>query len=130
MVYSFARSTSGICSGTSIYILCLFCDVCNFADDTEPYFCDKNLAFVLVKLEENSNIARKWFENNYMKVNSDKCHLFISGNKYEHFWAKIGNYRIWKSRKVKLLGVTLDNELKFDEHLNNVCLIANPHYRE
>ena len=47
-------------------------------------------------------------------MSSDKCHLFISGNKFEHLWAKIGSYRIWKSRKVKLLDVTLDNELKFD----------------
>ena len=37
----------------------LFCDVCNFADDTIPYICDKNLAFVLAKLEEKSNIAMK-----------------------------------------------------------------------
>ena len=103
----------------------LFCAVCNFADDTAPYVCDKNLAFVLAKLEENHNIAMKWFENNYMKINSDKCHLFISGNKFEHLWVKIGNDRIWESRTVKLLGITLDNDLKFDEHLNNVCLIAN-----
>ena len=38
----------------------LFCDVCNFADDTTPYVCDKNLTFVLAKLEKNSNIAMKW----------------------------------------------------------------------
>ena len=67
----------------------------------------------------------KWFENNYMKMKSGKCHHFISGNKFGHFWAKIGNSRIRESRTVKLLGMTLDNELKFDEHLNNVCLIAN-----
>ena len=24
-----------------------------------------------------------------MKINSDKCHLFISGNKFEHLWVKI-----------------------------------------
>ena len=69
-----------------------------------------NLSFVLAKLEENPNIAMKWFENNYMKMNSDKCHLFISGNQFEHLWAKIGNDRIWESRTVKLLGITLDNE--------------------
>ena len=54
----------------------------------------------------------KWFENNYMKMNSDKCHPFISGNKFEHLWAKISNDRIWESRAVQLLGITLDNELK------------------
>ena len=70
-------------------------------------------------------IPTEWFENTYMKMNSDECHFFISGNKFEHLWIKIGNNRIWENRTVKLLGITIDNELKFDEHLSNVCLEAN-----
>ena len=58
-------------------------------------------------------------------MNSDKCHLFISGNKFEHLWTKIGNNRILDNRTVKLLGISIDNELKFDEHQSNVCLKAN-----
>ena len=96
----------------NIYLIHLFhflsCDICNFADDTTPYVCDKNLAFALANLEENSNIAMKWFENDYTNMNSDKCHLFISGNKFEHSWANICNDRKWESRTVKLLGITLD----------------------
>ena len=48
-------------------------------------------------------------------------HLFIVGSKLEDLWAKIGNDEIWELRTVKLLG----NETKFDEHLKNLCLIAN-----
>ena len=55
----------------NIYLNDLFyffsCDICNFAEDTTPYVCDKNLALVLPKLKKNSYIAMKWFENNYMK---------------------------------------------------------------
>ena len=40
-----------------------------------------------------------------MKMNSEKCHLFISGNKFEHLWTKIGNNRIWENRIVKLSGM-------------------------
>ena len=99
-------------------------NICNFADDTTPYVCNKSLKFVLEQLEEQSNIALKWFEDNYMKMNSGKCHLFVSGNKYEQMWAKIGNDKILESRTVKLLGITIDNELKFDEHIDNVCMKA------
>ena len=60
-----------------------------------------------------------------MKMNSDKCHLFISGKKFEHLWVKIGNNRIWEHRTVKLLGITFNKELKLDKHLNSVCLKAN-----
>ena len=68
----------------NIYLNDLFyflrCDICNFADDATPYVCGKNLDFVLSELEEHSIIAIEWFENNYLKMNSGKCHLFISGN--------------------------------------------------
>ena len=43
----------------------------------------------------------------------------------EHLWAKIDNNRIWENRTVKLLGIIVDNELKIDEHLSNVCLKVN-----
>ena len=59
-----------------------------------------------------------------MKMNSDKCHLFIYGNKFLNLWAKIDNDKIWESRTVKLLAINLGNEFSFDEHLNNVCLKA------
>ena len=56
-----------------------------------------------------------------MKMNPSKCHLFVSGNKNEHMSAKIGDDQIWEFRTAKLLGKTIDNELKLDEYLNNVC---------
>ena len=99
----------------------LHCKICNFADDTTPSVCDKNLNFVMQQLEQQSNIALKWLEDNDMKLNASKCHLFVSGNKHEHMWAKIGDDQIWESRTVKLLGVAIDNELKFDEYISNVC---------
>ena len=98
----------------------LHCNICNFSDDTAPSVCDKNLNFVMQQLEQQSNIALKWFEDNNMKMNASKCHLFVSGNKHEHMWAKIGDDQISESRTVKLLGITIDNELKFDEYISNV----------
>ena len=100
-------------------------EICNFADDTTPYVCDSNLKTVLEKLECNSELAIAWFEVNYMKLNTDKCHLLISGNKHEHIYAKVGHDVIWESNSVKLLGVTIDNDLKFDKHVSNICLKAN-----
>ena len=65
-----------------------------------------------------------WFDNNYMKLNTEKCHLLISGNKIKHIWSKVGESKIWEENKVKLLGITIDNKLKFDEHVSNICLKA------
>ena len=37
-------------------------------------------------LEKNADIAIKWFTNNQMKMNPDKCHLLIGGHKWEMVW--------------------------------------------
>ena len=103
----------------------LHCDICNFADDTTHFVCDKDLEFVISQLEEHSQVAINWLENNYMNINSDQCHLLISGHKHEQIWAKRGNDKIWETRSVELLWVTIDNDLKFDEHLLKICLKAN-----
>ena len=100
-------------------------DICNFADDTTPYVCDSNLKSVLETLEHNSELVIAWFEMNYMKLNTDKCHLLISGNKNEQMWAKLDRDVVWESNDVKLLGITLDNNLKFDKHVSNIYSKAN-----
>ena len=75
-------------------------DICNFADGTTPYLCDSNLKSVLQKLEHNSELAIAWFEMNYMKLNTDKCHLLISGSKNEYMKAKLDQYLVWESNDV------------------------------
>ena len=71
----------------NIYLNELFffldCNVCNFADNTTPFVCKKNLDFVLIEFERNSKIAIDWFPNNYMKMNSEKCHLLVARHKFE-----------------------------------------------
>ena len=67
----------------------------------------------------------EWFEMNEMKINAEKCHFFISGNKFEQMWARIRDDMIWENRTAKLLGITIDNDLKFDEHLTNIFLKVN-----
>ena len=57
---------------------------------------------LLKRLEHDSSLAIEWFQNNYMKLNEDKCHLLASGFKHEVLWADIGGKRIWESTEKKL----------------------------
>ena len=75
------------------------------------FVCRKNLAELLQKLERNSELAIHQFEDNCMKLNTDKCHLLISGHKYEYQWFQIDKNMVWEENDVKLFGITINNEI-------------------
>ena len=54
----------------------------------------------------------EWFESDYMKLNQDKCHFLLSGQKHEMTWANTRQTKIWESRKQKLLGINVLNQYK------------------
>ena len=54
-----------------------------------------------------------------MKANVDKCHvLFSTGN---DLTVQINEVQIKNSQSEKLLEITIDNDLKFDNYINNIC---------
>ena len=95
--------------------------VCNFADDTTPFACGLDLKDIINKLENQGEIALNWFRDNYMKLNTSKCHLLVSGEIKEDIYVKVGNYLIKNKDEVNLLGIKLDNKLKFTEHVSTIC---------
>ena len=40
-------------------------------------------------------------------------------------WAKMDIDLVWRSSSDKLLVITLDNNLKFDKHVSNICSKSN-----
>ena len=48
-----------------------------YEDNNTPYFFDKNLQVLLSKLQICALNLLEWFSNNYMEMNSDKCHLIL-----------------------------------------------------
>ena len=63
----------------------------------------------------------EWFENNGMKLNSSKCHLLVCGHKYECMLCDVRHSEEIEKHKVKLLGVWIDSDLSFDDHMSNIC---------
>ena len=63
--------------------------------------------------------------NKLYETEHDKYHLLISGRKHEHILTKIGQDIVWESNTVKLLGVTIDNHLKFGNYITNICSKAS-----
>ena len=94
--------------------------VCNLADDTTLTLGGANIEEILMNLENDTLSAILWFENNYMKLNEDKCHFLTSGN-IEQLWVRVGQRMIWESHEEKLLGIIIDKDLNFNSHLKMIC---------
>ena len=98
-------------------------DFASYADDNTPFVSGDRLDDVFVSLENASLKLFDWFSNNQMKANSDKCHLLTSST--DSIAIKIKDNEILNSESEKLLGVTIDNKLNFNNHLQKILKKAN-----
>ena len=92
----------------------------NYVDGNTPYCTGLKISDVLIKLENTAETLLQWFKNNRMKANPDKYHLLINNTK-ESFQIKTGNETVSSSKYEKLLGVKIDHELHFTEHVSSLC---------
>ena len=58
-----------------------------------------------------------------MKANPGKPNILLNNKKTEK--VKINNALLTSSVEEKLLGITLDSELKFEKHITDICNKAN-----
>ena len=59
-----------------------------------------------------------------MKTNTDKSHLLLSGN--SNLTSNIDGNVIESEGNQVLLGITIDSNLSFNKHINNLCKKASP----
>ena len=69
------------------------------------------------EFEETAYILFKWCNSNYMKVNSDKSPLLMSG---KEIILKIDDSHIKSENTHDLLGITIDLKLTFENHINKL----------
>ena len=86
----------------------------SYADGDTPFFVGDDLNHVKLKLQNASKILFKWFSDNQMKVNPDKCH-FICGSSMKTC-IMIENEKIRHSSCEKLLRVFFDSKSTFQSH--------------
>ena len=85
-----------------------------YADDEQLYNSDRNPAVLERKLEYEMDLVNTWYSNNGMIVNPEKHQAMILGNCNHKFAFPV-------NKSIELLGVTLDNELKFNCHITTIC---------
>ena len=92
----------------------------NYADDNTPYATETTVNSILNSIQNDTLILINWFNDNYFKMNVDKCHLLVTNHEKDVF-ANIDGHKIHGSKSVKLLGIHIDNKLDFSEHVSNIC---------
>ncbi len=97
--------------------------IANYADDNTAYTTAKCIENLVSKLENETAVILDWFRVNEMKSNDEKCKLIIANSK--NVSLEVGNESIESNDSVDLLGIKIDNELKFDEHVSNLIKKGN-----
>ena len=98
-------------------------DFASYADDNIPFVSGDSFEDVLDSLEKVSSKLFDWLSNNQMKKNPDKCHLLTIATTFIAITIK--DNEILNSESEKLLGVTIDNKLNVNNHLQKILKKAN-----
>ena len=70
---------------------------------------------VINHLENEAKSLLQWLQNNAFKVNPEKSNLLLNNT-----YAFIDGHEIKNSNVVILLRISIDNELKFTEHVSKL----------
>ena len=57
-----------------------------------------------------------------MQKNASYLFQEIFTNLFQQMWVRIRDDMIWENRSIKLLWITIDNELNFAKHFTTICI--------
>ena len=96
-----------------------------FADDTNIFITDDNAITLKNRAEGTLRDIKEWFEANKLKVNTTKTDYSVFAPPKQQKPAELKRIRfenteIKQSTSCKFLGLTLDDKLNFNEHIENL----------
>ena len=77
------------------------------------------MEFSFNNLEHLSSSLFKWLNDIYVETKTGKIHILLSGNLKAT--AKIDSNYIESENKQGLLDITINSNLTFENHINNIC---------
>ena len=106
-----------------------------FADDSTMFLSGKKLFDLLEKVKTDLGQVCEWLKHNQLILNWDKTHaMFFPFSTHDqtnplikptNILINVDNHNIEFVPETKILGVTLDYKLKFDQHVNNILKKVN-----
>ena len=96
----------------------------NYADDNTLYSIGNTIESIKKALSNNFRIIQNWFMQTY----GSKCRemsLLVFGTRSENDDFILDGIKLSNSCKEKILGLIIDNELKFGPHIRSMCKKSN-----
>ena len=124
----------GVQGGTSLYLCHCFmndmflfmksCNFYNYADDNFVSRSSPDVNVILSNLKSDCQISLKWFDDNGMKANPSKFKFMImsSENIEPQILTISDDVCLQSQTDVKVLGITVDYRLTFNEHIR-ICTL-------
>ena len=101
-------------------------EICNFADDNTVCSCATSISEITTNLENDVGTLLHWFYDNGMVANPDKFQLMFLGLNEKHMLGlNIEGVKIYSTKNFKLLGIKIDNQHRFNEHIKTLCNKTN-----
>ena len=108
-----------------------FSTTSHFADDTSIIYASKTLKTLESNLNYDLKFISEWLKSNRLSLNVDKTKLLIFHSKnnkmqFNDISIKIQNVKIMPSNYVKYLGVLIDENLSWDQHVKDLsCKLSS-----
>ena len=99
----------------------------NFADGNTIYIGRKDLTKLLEILRKECETAISWFKTNKIIVKQNKFQSMVISSKKDLSKSalNINGVELTMESSVKLLVIEIDNKLKFEIHISNICKKAS-----
>ena len=97
------------------------CKLSSYADDTQIFFAHNDYGEVESAINSDVELADKWYDENGLKRNNSKYQAIVMGKSDATPDFKCENSSIPVTKEFDMLGITIDNKLKFDNYVAKIC---------
>ena len=94
-----------------------------FADDSNIFYSHRNPQYLLHTLNTELHHVAEWIKCNKLSLNLDKTNFMLFSNSLRNLPGHIilDGSTLKRVQSSKFLGVTIDEDLSWKPHVNNVC---------
>jgi hypothetical protein len=105
-----------------LHLLSNYCKVICYADDTTIIVSSENFTLLKTTCSDVLEIVSTWFCKNKLVLNVEKTNYmyFTLRQSADEFHLAINGTQLNRVKSTKVLGVTLQEDLKWNNHVNNV----------